>query len=75
MRRWLSVGSFVRVSCSKNRTCSSGRSNAARLRALVLQSVAVCCRVLQSVAVWCGVVQCGAVCGSVLQCIAVCVTM
>jgi len=39
---------------------------------LVLQRVAVCCRVLHCVAVCCGVLQCAAVYCSVLQCIAVC---
>ena len=38
---------------------------------VVLQGVAVCCRVLQGVAVCCRVLQCVAVCCSVLQCVAV----
>jgi len=37
---------------------------------LLLQCVAVWCRVLQSVAVCCSVLQCVAVCCSVLQCVA-----
>ena len=40
---------------------------------IVLQCVAVCCRVLQCVAVCCSVLQCIAVrAGIVLQCVAVC---